>query len=103
MPFDFNKQSADINSQLQNELPDMRVDLEAQSLLKRKKTAWQCHVNTAVKYPKFGAAVEPFLLAFSVSYMLESGVSHENAFLKQKNRLNSEEHGDLLLNTPISS
>jgi len=39
MLFDFNKQSADINSQLQNELPDMRVDLEAQSLLKRKKTA----------------------------------------------------------------
>jgi len=34
--------------------------------------------------------------------MLESGVSHANAFLKQKNRLNSEERGDLLLNTPIS-
>ena len=31
--------------------------------------------------------------------MLESGVSHANAFLKQKNRLNSEERGDLLLNT----
>jgi len=35
--------------------------------------------------------------------MLKSGVSHANAFLEQKNRLNSEEHGDLLLNTPISS
>jgi len=35
--------------------------------------------------------------------MLESGVSHTNTLGKQKNRLNSEECGDLLLNTPISS
>ena len=60
-------------------------------------------MNTAVKYQKFFAAVEPFLLAFSVSYTLESGVTHANAFLKQKNRLNSEQHGVLLINTPISS
>jgi len=80
----------------------MRVDLEAQSLFKRKKPAWQCHINTAVKYPNFCAAVEPFLLAFSVSYIIESGVSHANALLKQRNPLNSEERGDLLLNTPIS-
>jgi len=31
--------------------------------------------------------------------MLESGVSHANSFLKQKNRLNSEECGDLLVAT----
>jgi len=30
--------------------------------------------------------------------MFESGVSHANGFLKQKNRLNSEERGNLLLN-----
>jgi len=35
--FHCNLQNADINSQLQDELPDMSVDLEAQSLLKRKK------------------------------------------------------------------
>jgi len=29
--FDFNVRNADINSQLQNELTDMRVDLKAQS------------------------------------------------------------------------
>jgi len=34
--FDFNVQNAVINSQLQGELTDMRVDLEAQSLFKRK-------------------------------------------------------------------
>jgi len=51
--FDFNMQNPDFTSQLQDELPDMRVDLEAQSLFKRKKPARKCHVNTAVKYPKF--------------------------------------------------
>jgi len=35
--FHFNVQNADINSQLQDELPDMRMDLEAHSLFKRKK------------------------------------------------------------------
>jgi len=34
--FDFNVQNTDINSRLQDELPGMRVDLEAQSLFKRK-------------------------------------------------------------------
>jgi len=34
--FDFTMQNSDINSQLQDELIDMRVDLEAQSLFKRK-------------------------------------------------------------------
>ena len=34
--FDFNVQNADINSQLQDELTDTRVDREVQSLFKRK-------------------------------------------------------------------
>ena len=34
--FDFDVQNAYINSQLQDELTDMRVDLEAQSLFKPK-------------------------------------------------------------------
>jgi len=34
--FDFYVQNADINSQLQDELTDMRVDLEAQSLFEHK-------------------------------------------------------------------
>jgi len=34
--FDFNVQNADINSRLQDELTDMRVDLEPQSLFKSK-------------------------------------------------------------------
>jgi len=37
--FDFNVQNADINSQLQDEIPDIRVDLEAQSLFKGKTPA----------------------------------------------------------------
>ena len=60
--FHFNVQNADINSQLQDALPDMRVDFEAQSLFKRKKPAWQCHVNTTVKYPKFVQLLSRFYL-----------------------------------------
>jgi len=35
--------------------------------------------------------------------MGEAGFSHANAFLKQRNRLNSEERGDLQLNIQIFS
>jgi len=35
--------------------------------------------------------------------MLESGVSHANAFLNQNNRLNPEQRGGSLLNIPVSS
>jgi len=35
--------------------------------------------------------------------MVEAGVSHANAFLNQRNRLISEECGDLQLTSPISS
>jgi len=34
--------------------------------------------------------------------MVEAGVSYANALLKQRNRQNSEERGDLQLNSPIS-
>jgi len=38
-----------------------------------------------------------------IFYLVDAGVSHENAFLKQRNRLNLEERGDLQLNSTISS
>ena len=37
--FDFNVQNADINSQLQDKLPDRLMDLGAPTLFKRKKPA----------------------------------------------------------------
>ena len=43
--FDFNAQNADFNSQLQDELTDIRVDLEAQSLFERKN-----YVTVQCKY-----------------------------------------------------
>ena len=43
--FYFNVQNTDINSQLQDELPDMHVDIEAQSLFKRKN-----YVTVQCKY-----------------------------------------------------
>jgi len=63
--------------------------------IQTQKPASQCNVNTAAKYQKLYAAVEPCLLGFSISYMLEAGVSHANAFLNQRNRLNQEDRGDL--------
>ena len=89
---------------MQDELIDMCVDHEAQALFKHKKTAWHCNVNsnTAAEYLKLWAAAEPFLLAFPISYVVEAGVSYANALLKQRNRQNSEERGDLQLNSPIS-
>ena len=58
----------------------------------------QCSLNTTAKYPKLYAAIEPFLLIFTVSYTFEAvGASHVNAFLKQRNRLISEERGDFQL------
>jgi len=70
---------------------DLFVDLEAQPLFIRKI----CNVNNAAKYQKRYAAIEPFLIEMSISYMVEADVSHANAFLKQRNRQNSEECGDL--------
>ncbi|KRZ12658.1 SCAN domain-containing protein 3 [Trichinella zimbabwensis] len=49
-----------------------------------------------INTPKLSAAVQPFLLAFPSSYLVEAGFSHANAILsKQRNRLNEEMRDDL--------
>jgi len=98
-PFDLEIENADIESYLEDELVDMCVDLEAKSLFRSKSLSdYWSNGNTATKYPKLSATVEPFLLAFPSSYMVEAGFSHANAVLtKQRNRLNLEERGDLRL------
>ncbi len=68
-PFDFKIENADIEFHLQDELIDMSADLEASSLFKSKNLSdYWTNVNITTKYPKFSAAVEPFLLAFPSSY-----------------------------------
>ena len=100
--FDF-VQNTDINSQLQDELTDMRGDIEAQSLVEHKNLC-----NSAMQIPLLNTwNLVQLLSRFTcipnfILYMLEYGVSHANTFLKKKNRLISEERGDLLLNTTIS-
>lgn len=92
-------QNADVDLQLQEDLFDMTMDLEAKALLRRKSLSdyWRS-VNTVVKYPRLCAVVEPFLLYFPSSNIVEAGFNHVSAILtKQRNRLNLEEHGDLRL------
>ena len=77
----------------------MTVDLVGSALFKRKdpREFW-IKKNTIAKYPQLCAVVEPFLLAFPSSYLVEAGFSHANAILtKQRSRMNLEERGDLLL------
>ncbi|KAF2358935.1 Ribonuclease H-like domain [Trinorchestia longiramus] len=86
-------------SDLEDELVEMSVDLEAKALFERKTlTEYWTHVNTATKYPKLKARAEALLLTFPTSFMVEAGFSHANAILtKQRNRLNLENRGDLRL------
>ena len=87
----------------QDELIEMCVDLEAKLLFRSKCLSeyWR-NANTATKYPKLSAEVEPFSLAFPRSHMVKASFSHLNAVLtKQRNRPNVEERGDLPLNSPV--
>ena len=77
----------------------MWADVEAKSLLKNLTLCefWS-NVNTNNMYPRLSAAVEPFLLAFSSSYIVEAGLSHANSILaKERNKINLEGRGDLRL------
>ena len=98
-PFDMEIENENIESDLEDELVEMRVDLAAKSLFEHKTlTEYWTNINTASKYPKLRARAQYFLLAFPTSYMVEAGFSHANAILtKQRNRLNLENRGDLRL------
>ena len=104
-PFDVETGNADIPLHLQEEFIDMTVDLEASALFRRKglREFW-INENNVAKYPQLCAVVEPFLLAFPSSYMVEAGFSHANAVLtKQRNRLSLEERGDLRLRLKLTN
>lgn len=98
-PFDVEIGNADIALHLQEEFIEMNEDLEASALFRRKtlREFW-INENNVAKYPQLCAVVEPFLLAFPSSYMVEAGFSHANAVLtKQRSRLSLEKRGDLRL------
>ena len=98
-PFDLKMENSDIEFYLQEELIDMCADLEAKFLFKSLTLCeYWSNVNINKQYPKLSATVEPFLLAFPSSYMVEAGFSHANSILtKERNRINLEERGDLRL------
>ena len=53
--------------------------------------------KTVVKYLKLCESVEPFLLAYLSSYMVESGFSHVNYLLRRRWRTLYKEHSDFRL------
>ena len=79
------------------DLEEMHVDLKAKELFKSKHiSVYWSNINTATKYPKHRTVVEPFLLTFPISYMVEAGISHVNKiFTKQRNTLHLQISGNL--------
>ena len=98
-PFDMKIDNNGYESDIEDQLTEMHVDLEAKAQIKSKNlTEYGSNINTATKYLKLRAAAEPFLLAFSTSYWSEAGLSHVNTiWTKQRNRLNLQNLCDLKL------
>jgi len=92
---DLEIENTDIDSQLQEELIDMTMNLEAKALFRSKSLSdywYWSNENTVAKYPRIYAVIEPFLLAFPNLCMVKASFSHTNAILmKQRNKLNLEE------------
>ena len=85
-------------SDLEDELIEMHVDLETKALFKSEcLSEYWSNINAATKYAML-TATEPFLLAFPNSYMVEVGLGNVNETLtKQRNWLSLQNHGDLRL------
>ena len=87
-PFDMKIGNNGYESDLEDELIEMHVDLEAKSLFKSKNVSeYWSYINTAAKYPKLTSASEPFLPAFPTPYVAEARLSHVNTIsTRQRNR-----------------
>ena len=93
------KDNKGYESDLEDVLIEIHIDLEAKVLFKSKNLSeYWCIINTTTKYLKRIAAAGPLLLALHTLYMVEAGISHENANLtKQRSKLNHPNRGDLRL------
>ena len=81
-PFDMKIDNKGCETDIEDELMEMHVDLKAKELLKSKNLSeYWSNINTATKYSKLRAAAEPFLLTFPTSYIVEAGLSHVDAIL----------------------
>ena len=89
-PFDMKMDNKGYESDIEDELIEMHVDLKPKMLYKSKNLSdYWSNINTATKYPKLRAADKTLFLAFQTSYMAETGLSHVKIILtKQRNRLN---------------
>ena len=79
-PYDIQINSKGHKFNIEDELIEMHVDLEAKPLFKGKNLAeYWSNIITVTTNPKLRAAVGPLLLAFPSSYMVDAGLSHVNA------------------------
>ena len=84
-PFDMKIGNKSNESDLEDRLIEMHVDLEAKALFKCENLAeYRSNINTATKYLKFRAAAEPFLHTFPTLCMSEAGLSHVNAISQNR-------------------
>ena len=76
-PFECKIELTDLKPNLSEQLFEVRMDLEAQSLFTRNRfcTLWRSELVTK-RYAQLSETVLGFLLAFSNSYKAEAGVSH---------------------------
>ena len=80
--FDVKIDNGGYESDLQDEVIEMPVNLEADALFKRKNLSeYRSNIYAATKYPELRAAAEQFLLEFQTSYMVEADLSRVNAIL----------------------
>ena len=99
-PFNSNLDDDSIDLEIQEEFIQMKMDLEAKSLhTKENFRGFWTNNHVFQNYPKIYEKVEPFLLSFPSSYMVEAGFSRVNNILtKSRNRLDLEKNGDIRLN-----
>ena len=95
--FDMIIDNKDYESDLEDELIEICVNLKAKALFKCKTPQRiLSNINIATKHPKLIAAAKPFLLALPTSYMVEAGFGSMNTILtKQRNKLKTHNCGDL--------
>ncbi len=88
-PFETNctGQDENIDLQLQEELVQLKIDLEAKSSHSKEnfRGFWTSKIIVE-SYPKLYATVEPLLITFPSSYIVETGFSYANS-IKQRREI----------------
>ena len=84
-PFDMKIDNKGHESDFEDELIEMHVDLESKALFKSENISeYSSNINTAIKYSKHRAAAVPFLPSLPTPYMAETDLSHVDAIIQNR-------------------